>query len=125
MTHLVALASAAELRGDLAHAAALFVKAGHRGEAARIMILRGDREPGASARVRLYAQAMAMAPEGSSVRDHARTKRALAEVAAAEEAPVTGARRRDLLRAAGELESAGDHEHAAEAYALASRCRPH
>jgi hypothetical protein len=120
MKRLVALASAAELRGELTRASALFAKAGQIEEADRVMVLRGDREPGADARVRFYAQAMAMAPEGSPVRGLARVKRALAELAMAAEAPVTGARRQGLLRAAGELESAGDHAHASAAYALAN-----
>ncbi len=119
MKRLAALASAAELHGELTRASALFAKAGQLEEAARVMVLRGDREPVAAARVSVYARAMEMAPEGSAVRDLARMKRALAEVAVAAETPLTGGRRQGLLRAAGELESAGDHEHAAAAYARA------
>ncbi len=112
-------ARAAELKGELAQAAALFASAGRPDEAARVMVLRGDAEPDPAQRLRHYLQAVATAPDGSSMRTHARRKHASAIVAMAAVAPVTAASQRDLARAASELEAIGDHAHAADAHALA------
>jgi hypothetical protein len=109
----------AEHRGDYAQAAALFAEAGLLEEAARVTILRGDQEKRPTTRMRHYARAASLAPEGSALQKTARTKRALALVALASEGPATAAARRDLAEAARELESLGDHELAADAYARA------
>jgi hypothetical protein len=109
----------AERRGDFARAAALYSQAGQLDEAARMLVARGDAEPRAAARVRHYARAASTATEGSALQREAMTKRALSSAAAAAEASPTTAARRDLLEAARELESLGEHEKAAEAYARA------
>jgi len=116
----LAQARAAELRGELAQAAALFVCAGRTDEAARVMVLRGDAELDPGQRLRHYVQAIATAPEGSTARAHARRKHSSAIIAMAGDAPMTAAVKRDLARAASELEALGDHAHAALAYARAS-----
>ncbi len=115
----LAKARAAELRGELAQAAALFASAGRPDEAARVMVLRGDAEPDPEQRLRHYGLALATAPEGSGVHAHARRKHSSAVIAMAAGAPVTAAVRRDLARAASELEAIGDHGPAAGAYARA------
>jgi hypothetical protein len=117
---LLAQARAAELRAELAQAAALFAQAGRPDEAARVMVLRGDAEAEASARMRHYLQAAATAPEGSQARAHALRKRAalvLGMARGAPERPATLAQ--DLLEAARDLEALGEHDKAAEAYAYA------
>jgi hypothetical protein len=115
----IAQARAAELRGELAQAAALFACAGRLDEAARVMVLRGDGEPDLSQRLRHYVQALAVAPEGSSMRVHVRRRHSSTVVAMAAEAPITAALKRDLANAAAELEAIGDHGPAARAYAYA------
>jgi hypothetical protein len=117
----VAAARKAELKGDLANAAVLFAEAGDLGEAARVMILRGDSEPDREKRVQHYTQAAATAPQGHEVRALAMKKRALLVIALAGEAggPASGGARHDLLEAARDLESVGEQEHAAQAYARA------
>lgn len=123
----LAQARSAELRGDLSSAAELFVRAGRPDEAARVMILRGDAETDIGHRLQHYAQARELAPDDSSMHTRARRKHAYAVLALAEEGPIAGLRRRDLMQAASELESLGDHKQAAEAYArlgdLASQAR--
>ena len=104
----LAQARAAELRGELAQAAALFAGAGRPDEAARVMVLRGDAELDPAQRLRHYLQALATAPEGSGMRTHARRKHSSAVVAMAADAPMTAAFRRDLAHAASELEAMGD-----------------
>ncbi len=112
-------ARAAELRGDLARATALFALAGRADEAARVLLVRGDCESKPAIRLRHYARAVATAPDRSGVRAIARQKRAIAVVAMAKSAPLDARLRRDLLEAARELEELGDNEHAADAYARA------
>jgi hypothetical protein len=116
---LAGQARAAESRGELAEAAALYAQAGKPADAARIMVLRGDAELEPAARLRHYVQAVATAPEGSATRDVARRKHALLILALAAEQSVTPALRQDLLEAGRELERGGDHGRAAEAYARA------
>ena len=115
----VAQARAAELRGDLAHAAVLFAQAGRLDEAARVMVLRGDAEPEPAVRLRHYLQAVATAPPGSVAHVHATRKRAGAVLAMAGEPPLTAALRHDVTDAARALEGIGEHALAAEAYARA------
>jgi tetratricopeptide (TPR) repeat protein len=116
----LAQARAAELRGDLAQAAALFGEAGRLDEAARVILLLGDAETDPARRLRHYVQAAAMAPNESPVRAHARRKRALLVVAIARNAAMTSVLRADVIEAARELESIGEHALAAEAYAQAN-----
>jgi hypothetical protein len=113
----LAQARASELRGELAKAAALFAQAGRPDEAARVMILRGDREVDLATRLRHYTQAVATAPEPSSVRVHARRMRCSMMLAMAANEPMTAAMRRRLADAAAELVAIGDHVRAAEAFA--------
>jgi hypothetical protein len=115
----LARARGAELRGDLAQAAALFAEGGRLDEAARVMVLRGDAETSPMARLLHYVQAAATAPGGSTVLGDARRKRALLTVAIAADAPLTEGLRHDLLDAARELEALGENERAAEAYVRA------
>jgi tetratricopeptide (TPR) repeat protein len=112
-------ARAAELRGDLVQAAALFAMAGQPDEAARVTVLRGDHEPRPSARLAIYREAVSTASEASAVSAEARFKHASTVVAAAAGAPLTEERRHDLFEAALELEALGQNERAAEAYARA------
>jgi hypothetical protein len=114
---LLADARAAELRGDLAHAAALFAQSGRPDEAARVMVLRGDAEAESAARLRHYVQAAAVAPEGSGVHIHAQRRRWSTVLSMANDAPMTSALRAELSRAASELDALGDHTQAAEAFA--------
>lgn len=117
---LLKQARAAELRGELGEAAALFAQAGRLDEAARVMVVRGDGELDLGARMKHYVQAVATAPEGSVARDDARRKHATLVLGMASEQRVGPALRQDLLDAARELEAVGDHGRAAEAYARAS-----
>ena len=112
-------ARAAELRGELALATALFSEAGRTDEAARVILLRGDVEPEPAARLRHYAHALATAPLGSRVHVQARRKHAATVVAIAATGPLTRAAKEALARAAADLEAVGDPAGAAEAYAHA------
>jgi hypothetical protein len=112
-----AKAAAAELRGQLARAAALYLKAGLPNEAARVMMILGDRETQPAKRLANYGRAIAFAPEGSPARAEARAKRAVLVLAIAEDAPMTRSLRGELLRAARDLEAGGDPARAADAYA--------
>jgi hypothetical protein len=116
---LATAARRAELQGDLARAAQLWADADRADEAARVMLLRGDAEPSTSLRLQHYVQAVALAPPGHAVRDIARRKRALLALGVARQGATSAAARQDLLEAALELESLGEHVHAADAYALA------
>ncbi len=115
----VRAAQRAELRGELDKAAELFGLAGAPEEAARVMLLRGDAETDARARMKHYTQAVATAPEGHPVRDEARRKRASLLVAQFGGAATSEAARRELRGAADELLAAGDPARAAAAYKLA------
>jgi hypothetical protein len=115
----LARARAAELRGELALAAALFGEAMRPDEVARVMVARGDAEADPSARLRHYALALATAPPHTAPHAHARRKHASALIDVAARAPQTAASKRDLAYAASELEAVGDHARAAQAYAHA------
>ncbi len=114
----LAHARAAELRGQLAHAASLFEQAGRADEAARVLLLQGDAAIETTERLAHYLQAARTAPEGSNLAVQARRKRAnlLLAVAGETQSP-TIALRQALLDVARELESCGEFEAAAEAYA--------
>jgi pSer/pThr/pTyr-binding forkhead associated (FHA) protein len=114
-----AAARRAELEGDLPRAARLWAEADRADEAARVTLVRADGATDSAERLRLYVQAVALAPEGSGVRDVARRKRALLAVAIAREGATSAAARLDLAFAAQELEALGAAAEAAEAYALA------
>jgi hypothetical protein len=84
-----------------------------------MMLLRGDGEADARARLPHYVQAIAAAPEGSETKRVAREKRALLLLALADGDALSGAARHDIREAAAELEAIGSNEKAAAAYATA------
>lgn len=116
---MLAQARAAELRGELAQAAALFAQGGRLDEASRVMVLRGDGETDPAGRLGHYVQAVATAPEGGQALTQARRKHASLVLSMAAEGPMTPALRQDLLAAAAALEALGEPEKAAEAYGRA------
>ncbi len=118
-TRVLTRARAAELRGELEHAAALFAEAGRLDEAARVMVLRGDGETDPALRLRHYVHAASTAPEGSPARALARRKRANLLLSTSADRAMTATLRQDLLEAARELEALGELEVAAEAYSRA------
>jgi hypothetical protein len=114
----LAHARAAELRGQLSHAASLFEQAGRPDEAARVILLQGDAAIDTTERLGHYLQAARTAPEGSPLAGQARRKRAnLLLAVAGETSSPTVALRQALLDVARELELGGEYEAAAEAYA--------
>ena len=115
----VAAARKAELRGDLKRALDLWSEAGAPSEVARVMLLRGDAEADPKRRLQHYTQAVAAAPMGHAVRALAVKKRALLVIALAGEGNSSAIARHDVLGAARDLESVGEQEAAAEAYARA------
>jgi hypothetical protein len=118
-TRTLAKARAAELRGELGQAAALFAQAGRLDEASRVMLLRGDGEMDPAGRLRHYVQALATAPPGTTAQTDARRKHATLVLAIAAGETVTPALRQDLLQAGRDLEAIGEPDKAAEAYARA------
>ena len=112
-------ARAAEVRGELDQAAALFAQARRLDEASRVMLLRGDGETDPTARLRHYVQALATAPLRTSAHTNARRKHATLVLAIGAGEAVTPALRQDLLQAGRDFEAIGEHERAAEAYARA------
>ncbi|MGD0528547.1 MAG: FHA domain-containing protein, partial [Polyangiaceae bacterium] len=116
-SRVVARARAAELRGDLGQAAALFAQGGRLDESSRVMLLRGDGETDPAARLRHYVQAVATAPPGTPAHTDARRKHATLLLAIAAAETVTPALRQDLLQAGRDLEAIGEPDRAAEAYA--------
>ncbi|MBX3208739.1 MAG: FHA domain-containing protein [Labilithrix sp.] len=114
-----AQARAAELRGDLFKAAELFAQAGDVAAAARIMLLRGEGEPDARARLQLLTQAARLAPEGTETNTRARLKRAELLLALAGDTAVSAVARHEVSDAARDLEAIGEPLKAAEAYARA------
>jgi len=116
---LAAQARAAELRGDLVRATELFGEAGDTEEAARIMVVRGDAEPDARARLQLFTQAAKLAPEGTDTNRSARLKRAELLLALAGDAVISAVARHEVIEAARDLEAVGEPLKAAEAFARA------
>jgi len=116
---VLARARAAELRGELAQAIALFSQAGRHDEAARVMMLRGDGESDPALRLKHYVHAASTAPAGSPALALARRKRANLLLSTSADRAMTATLRQDLLEAARELEAAGELEVAAEAYGRA------
>jgi hypothetical protein len=114
-----AQAQSAELRGDFAKAIELWVAAGAPEEASRVMVLRGDAEPEARARLAHFTQAAGIAPEGSAAWRVARTRRAQLMIALVGDQAISAVAQRDLLDAARDLEAVGEHQEAAAAYARA------
>jgi hypothetical protein len=114
-----AAARKAEASGDLARAVELWMEAERPEDAARVMLIRGDAETDAAARLRHYTHAAALASEGGALRRAARIKRAELVVAMTEDAAVSAVARRDLLGAAADLEELGEAASAAAAYATA------
>ncbi|MBX3233297.1 MAG: FHA domain-containing protein [Labilithrix sp.] len=112
-------ARASELRGDLIKAAELFGKAGKEEEVARVMVLRGDAEPDARARLQLFTQAAKVAPDGTDTNRSARLKRAELLLALAGDAAVSAVARHEIVEAARDLEAINEPRKAADAYARA------
>jgi hypothetical protein len=108
----------AEARGDLARAVELWTTADRPDEAARVMILRGDSEPDARARLQHYTQAAATAPQGHAIRKTAIAKRCELVIALAGQTALSAVARRDVQAAARDLEAIGEPVRAAEAYRL-------
>jgi hypothetical protein len=115
---VVAQARAAELRGDLARAAELFGEAGSVEEVGRVMMMRGEAETDARARLQYFTQAARIAPEGEIQRT-ARLKRAELLLALAGDTAVSAVARHEVIDAARDLEAIGEPLKAAEAYARA------
>ena len=113
-----AAAKKAENRGDLPRAVELYVEAEEPGEAARVMLLRGDAETDPRVRLRHYTQAAAAAPAEHPTRREARCKRAELVIAMSGEAALSAVARKDVLEAAADLEAIGEAEKAARAYAV-------
>jgi FHA domain len=113
-----AAARKAEARGELAKAVELFVEADEPGEAARVMLLRGDAETEPRARLLHYTQAAATAPAAHEASEEARKKRAELVITLAGETAISAMAKKDVLAAAAELEALGEQELAAKAYAM-------
>jgi hypothetical protein len=113
-----AAAQKAEARGELARAAELWLEAQRPDEAARVMILRGDAEPDARARLQHYTQAAATAPATHETRKRAVSKRSELVVSMAGPTALSAVARRDVQAAAQDLEEIGEALRAAEAYRL-------
>ncbi|MDF2694966.1 MAG: hypothetical protein K0S65_3349, partial [Labilithrix sp.] len=116
---VAAQARAAELRGDLTKAAELFGEAGDIAEVARIMLVRGEGESDARARLRLFTQAAKLAPEGTETNKSARLKRAELLLALAGDTAVSAVARHEVAEAARDLEAIGEPLKAAEAFSRA------
>jgi hypothetical protein len=116
---VAAQARAAELRGDLTKAAELFGEAGDHGEVARVLLLRGEGDPDARARLQLFTQAAKLAPEGTDTNRAARLKRAELLLALAGDTAVSAVARHEVTEAARDLEAIGEPLKAAEAFARA------
>ena len=116
---VAAQARAAELRGDLIKATELFGEAGDLAEVARILLLRGDGEPDARARLPLFTQAARLAPEGTETNKAARLKRADLLLALAGDTAISAVARHEVVEAAKDLEAIGEPLKAAEAFARA------
>ncbi len=116
---LAAQARAAELRGDLVRAGELFGEAGDTEQVARIMVVRGEAELDARARLLLFTQAARLAPDGTETNRTARLKRAELLLALAGDAVVSAVARHEVTEAARDLEAIGEPLKAAEAFARA------
>jgi hypothetical protein len=114
----ISAARQAELRGDLAKAAALFGRAGENSEVARIMMLRAEAEPEPKARLQHYVQAASIAGE-HPLGKIARIRRAQMMTLLIKGGALSASSRADLLSAAKDLEDLGEAGEAAEAYRLA------
>lgn len=113
---LLERARRAEARGELGHAAALYLAAGHQEDASRIYELRADAAPEPTERLLLLSQA-AQHARGQRQATLAR-RRALVLLEQVREGRHRLARI-ELSELAQQLSSAGEHDAAAEAYGLA------
>lgn len=104
-----------ELRGDLPRAVELYVAAGAPNEAARVMLLRGDSDPEARARLQHFTQAASLATD-ADLKTLARKKRASLVIALATDFAHSAVGRRDMAEAADELMELGEGRDAAKAY---------
>ncbi|MEO8877168.1 MAG: FHA domain-containing protein, partial [Polyangiaceae bacterium] len=108
----------AELRGDLAKAAALYGRAGANDEVARVMLMRADAEPDPKLRLQHYVQAASIAPAEHPLKKVAQIRRAQMMTLLVKGGPLSAASRADVLQAARDLEELGEAGEAAEAYRL-------
>ncbi len=102
-----------ESAGDLAKAIGVYLEAALPDEAARVILLRADAEPSLEKRVALFEHAAATAVDPDLVKK-ARSRRARLSYDLVRSHGTLA--KSELLRAAEELEAAGEHELAAEAY---------
>jgi tetratricopeptide (TPR) repeat protein len=102
-----------ETAGDLTGAARAYLEAEVPDEAARVLLLKADAEPSLERRVALFEQAAATAVDPELARMARARKARLAYDLVRSHGTLA---RSELLRAAGDLEGAGEHELAAEAY---------
>ena len=114
---LNAKARSAELRGELGKAAELYGEAGQPAEAGRVMLLRGDGESDARARLQYFTHAAKLCPEGTESNRTARLKRAELLLALAGDTAVSAVARHEVNEAARDLEAIGEPLKAAEAFA--------
>ncbi|HVY46021.1 MAG TPA: FHA domain-containing protein, partial [Minicystis sp.] len=106
-----------ELDGDLASAAELFEDAGLHDDAARVLLLRADAEPSPEKRIAFCALAAERAENAELVQKALRRKALLAfDVLRARGGAVM---KNEVLAVARDLETTGELERAADAYALA------
>ncbi len=111
-----AKARALEREGELARAVDAFLEAELGDDAARVLLLRADAEADPERRLAHCARAAEVAAtEGGKNGALGRKARLALDLALARKVALPS----ELLRIAGELELAGDHERAADAYALA------
>ena len=109
----------AELAGDLPRAVELFLEAGRRDDAARVLLLRVDAELSPQTRLILLGRAIDVAPKESAVGIEARRRRALLIVELAKSGAIAAALRHDVRAAGEELLSLGDAAATAVAFGLA------
>jgi tetratricopeptide (TPR) repeat protein len=113
--HKVRTAQRLELRGDLEAAAEIYLEAGLGDEAARLLLLRADAERSLERRMVLFERAAASASDAELARKaRARRARLAFDLVRAHGSLA----RSELAGAAEQLEDAGEHELAAEAYRL-------
>lgn len=113
----VKTAQAKELSGHLAEAVQLYIDAGMPDDAARVLLLRADAERSPEQRI-AFCEMAARTAKDEALRKDARGRKALIAfdvVRSKQGAPM----RSELARVARELEEAGLHDRAAEAYVLA------
>lgn len=102
-----------ESAGDLVEAARAYLEAALPDEAARVLLLRADAEPSLERRIALFERAATTASDAELARKARARKAKLAYDLVRSHGTLA---RSEVLRAAEDLEAAGEHELAAEAY---------